>query len=91
MASLESPGLAPVVGVITPQLKSGSTRNLASESGWKRISRRRKQRNYREIQRADQKIGKVAPGAQAAMRECRILRSQVLGGVLSVINKSFHR
>ena len=69
MASLESPGLAPVVGVITPQLKNGSTRNLAGESGWKRTSRRRKKRNYRDFQRADRKIGIKARGAQAAMRD----------------------
>jgi hypothetical protein len=91
MASLESPGLAPVVGVITPQLKNGSTRNLAGESGWKRISRRKRTRNYREFQRATQKIGRAVTGARAGARDWRIRRSQVLGRILFAIKKSFHR
>jgi hypothetical protein len=69
--------------VITLQLKNGYTRNLAGESGWKRTNRRKKKRNYRELQKAKRKIGIAAPGARAAVREWRILRSQVLRRILS--------
>jgi hypothetical protein len=68
VASLVGPGLAPVVGVITPQLKSGYTTNLTGESGWKRTSRRKKTRNYREFQIEERKIGIAAPIARAAVR-----------------------
>lgn len=93
VASLDSPGLAPVVGVITPQLKNGSTRNLTGESGWKRTSRRRKTRNYREFQRADRKIGLTTARVQAAVwaaaRDWEIFRSQILGR--SFFNRTFER
>ena len=84
VASLVGPGLAPVVGVITPQLKTGSTRNRAGESGRKRISRRKRTQNYRELQRLSRKIPTTTPVLRAApstaARDSGILRSQVLGG-----------
>jgi hypothetical protein len=73
--------------VITLQLRNGCTRNLARESGWKRTSKRRKKRNYRELQRVKRINGIAAPGARAVLREWRSLRSQVLGRILSAIKR----
>ncbi len=90
--SLERPGLAPVVGVITPQMKSGSTRNLAGESSWKRIRRRKKTRNYPESQRVNRKYGMTAAKAQNALRVAvrngEILRSQILGSSLPTTGRA---
>jgi hypothetical protein len=94
VASLESPGLAPVVGVITPQLLNGYTRNLQGEPGWKRVSGRKETRSYRERQIEKRKIGIAAPSPHAAVRTAlrayAFLCSQILRGSVDWLVPSTH-
>jgi hypothetical protein len=76
---------------LTLQPGNGSTRNLAGASGWRAIHRRRQTRNYRAFQRERREPVMTAARARTALRDWRILRSQILGRILSSIRKCIHR
>jgi hypothetical protein len=75
----QEPKPSPSAEVITPQLKAGSIRSRAGESGWKTISRKRETRNYRERRRPKRRGGRAAARARPAVSDWQILRSQILG------------